>query len=92
MNPVAALCTLNHLRVLVVVVVVVAFEADSAEIAFFVERSAVGTKILLVVPGQVPRLSRCYTAAFTPNARHAHPGHVAVHRFRVSWSQAGRVV
>lgn len=39
---------------------------------FFVEGSALRTKILLVVPGQVPSLSRSYTAAFTPNACHAH--------------------
>lgn len=36
------------------------------------EKSAVRTEVLLVVPGQVPSLSRCHTAAFTPNACHAH--------------------
>lgn len=39
---------------------------------FTVETSAVRTQVLLVVPGQVPGLSRSHTAAFTPNAGHAH--------------------
>lgn len=39
---------------------------------FVVEKSAVGTEVPLVVPGQVPRHSRSHTAAFTPNAGHAH--------------------
>lgn len=39
---------------------------------FVVAGSAIRTEILLVVPGQVPSLSRSHTAAFTPNACHAH--------------------
>ena len=39
---------------------------------FLVETSAVRAQILLMVPRQVPGLSRSHTAAFTPNARHAH--------------------
>lgn len=90
MNPVATLRTVNHL--LVLVAVVIALVADGAEITFLVERSAVRTEILLVVPGHVPALSRSHAAAFAPNACHAHPGHAAVHRLRVCWSQAGRMV
>ncbi len=41
-------------------------------LTFFVENSAVRTEVLLVVPGQVPGLSRGHTTAFTPNAGHAH--------------------
>lgn len=41
-------------------------------LTFLVEKSAVRTEVLLVVPGQVPALSRSHTAAFTPNACHAH--------------------
>lgn len=39
---------------------------------FVLENRAVRAEILLVVPGQVPGLSRSHTAAFTPNAGHAH--------------------
>lgn len=39
---------------------------------FTVVKSAVRTQVLLVVPCQVPGLSRSHTAAFTPNAGHAH--------------------
>lgn len=39
---------------------------------FFVQRSAVRTQVLLMVPGQVPAFSRSHTTAFTPNACHTH--------------------
>ena len=39
---------------------------------FVLENRAVRAEILLMVPGQVPGLSRSHTAAFTPNAGHAH--------------------
>lgn len=39
---------------------------------FVLENSAVRAEILLVVPGQIPGLSRSHAAAFTPNAGHAH--------------------
>lgn len=39
---------------------------------FVVEKSAVRTQVLLVVPCQVPGLSWSHTATFTPNAGHAH--------------------
>lgn len=66
--------------------------ADGAEMTFVVETSAVGTKVLLVVPCQVQRLSRSHATTFTPNACHAHPGHAAVQRLWVCWSQTRRVV
>lgn len=39
---------------------------------FVVEKSAVRTQVLLVVPCQVPGLPRSHTAAFTPNTGHAY--------------------
>lgn len=65
--------------------------ADSAEVTFVMETGAVGTQVLIVIPGQVPGLSRSHAATFAPYACHAHPGHAAVHRLRVCWSQTRRV-
>lgn len=39
---------------------------------FFVERVAVRTEVLFMIPGHVPRLARCHSTTFTPNACHAH--------------------
>lgn len=72
--------------------VLVAQLAYSAKITFFVQRSAVRTQVLLMVPGQVPAFSRSHTTAFTPNTGHTNPGTFAVHWFGVGWAQTGRMV
>lgn len=50
---------------------------------FVVEKSAVRTQVLLVVPCQVPGLSRSHTAAFTPNAGHTHLQKSVIVTFKV---------